>query len=405
MKEFIKVHWVTAFIVAIRTMWFFFGIYDIYQHPERFSHHQTILLTAGMVWLAVFWYTAAFVLPLVAFLRKGNPQVLTLLLEFAISGSLFLFLSQDWAAGMAFYNFPVFIIGYLSGIRSALVSAPVSILLLPIASGLLWNHSLAVIADRWVDLLFVFAIGFCFNKLLMTLLKSKEMMGIIQQQNQTLELKAKQIEKLTLSEERNRLSRELHDTVGHTFTAVITAMDAVHYLMDDSPEEAKKNLYELRQLTRHGLDEIRKHIHQIAPDEEEQSLSDTLRQISNQFAEHTSVRVSFVTEGEERRLSESIRITLIRMLQEAFTNAVRHGHASEIQVRLRFGGEEVALRVEDNGVGMETLAKGFGMNAMTERLTNLHGDLYITSSPHQGTAVEGKIPIRPVGPIESHFRL
>lgn len=377
-------------------MWFLLGVYDVHQHPERFAENLNLLFLTGMISLEVLWYTAAFAIPLLAFLRKGSSHRLPLLLELSFSGSLFIFLSQDWGTGTDFYNFPVFIIGYLSVSRTAFWSAPVTVLALPCLSGLIWGHPPAVIADQLLDLLIIFAIGFSFCKLLTTLRRIKDMMSVIQQQNQTLEINAKQIEKLTLAEERNRLSRELHDTVGHTFIAVITGMDAVQYLMKASPAEAEKHLTELRRLTRQGLDEIRQHIHQLAPELGDQPFAGTLNQVIEQFAEHTSVKVNFEVEGMEFRLSENVRITLIRFLQEALTNAVRHGHASDIRVQLRYNEEVIRLRVTDNGIGVKKLVKGFGIKAMTERLANINGQLSFQSSPQTGTIIESMVHVHQV---------
>lgn len=396
MIEQLKVNWVQTFIIGIRVMWFLLGVYDIHQHPERFAEHPNLMFFTGLISLAVLWYTTAFAIPLLAFLRKGSFNGLSLFLELSISGSLFLFLSQDWDTGTDFYNFPVFIIGYLSVSRIAFCTAPVSVLALPYLSGLIWGHPSDIIADQLLDLLIVFAIGFSFSKLLTTLQRIKEMMGMIQQQNQTLEINAKQIERLTLAEERNRLSRELHDTVGHTFIAVITGMDAVQYLMKVSPDEADKHLTELRDLTRQGLDEIRQQIHQMAPDQNDQPLARTLKQISSQFAEYTSVKVHFEVEGDETRLSENIRITLIRFLQEALTNAVRHGRASDIRVLLHYNETVIKLRVTDNGIGVESLVKGFGIKAMTERLANINGQLCFQSSPQVGTMIESTIQVHQI---------
>ncbi|WP_309119578.1 sensor histidine kinase [Paenibacillus sp.] len=393
MIERIKSLGAQSFVIGIRTVWFIYGVYDIQQHPERFLAQHDVFFAVGVVWIAVLWYTIAYAAPLIAFLLKGGPHPLPLSLELICGGSLFLFLSQDWAGGMAFYNFPVFIVGFLSVGRTPFWTAPLTVAALPLLSGAVWGHAYAVIADRMIDLAVVFAIGFSFCKLLLTLRRIRDMMSVIQLQNQTLELNAKQIERLTIAEERNRLSRELHDTVGHTFTAVIAGMDAVRCLIDVSPTEAKNNLAELRRFASKGLDDVRSQIHQLAPEELKQPLGLTLRQISGQFAEHTSVNIRFDAQGREVPLSEPVRVTLIRLLQEAMTNAVRHGRASEVGVALHFLEGEVVLKVEDNGVGAKKLVKGFGINSMTERLASVNGTLSIESSPRRGTVIEGKIAI------------
>jgi signal transduction histidine kinase len=219
------------------------------------------------------------------------------------------------------------------------------------------------------------------------------MYEIIQEQNQTLELYSKQIEKLTLAEERNRLSRDLHDTVGHTFTTTIMGMDAVLYLIDLSPEEAKKSLRELLHVTRNGLDEVRRHIHQIAPEKDELPLSASLSQIGHEFALHTGTSVELAVSGAEYPVSEQVRWTFIRCLQESLTNAKKHGSASRVQVDLLFGEDAVKLRIANNGRVADKLVKGFGLQAMTDRLANLHGTLEVESDERRGMAVVCTVPV------------
>ena len=220
----------------------------------------------------------------------------------------------------------------------------------------------------------------------------KQLLDVIQTQNQTLELNAKQIQKLTLVEERNRLSRELHDTVGHTFTSTIMGMDAVYYLIDVSPEEAKKNLLELRQMTHKGLDEVRNHIHHIAPDQDERPLYHNIEQISQDFAQHTGTRIQVHTNEDKLVVAETIQLTFMRCLQEALTNSVRHGMASNIDVHLIADDQLLTLKIIDDGQGTDALEAGFGLNGMLQRLKNLNGTLDVKSTKGTGTAVVCCVP-------------
>lgn len=92
-------------------------------------------------------------------------------------------------------------------------------------------------------------------------------------------------------------------------------------------------------------------------------------------------------------MSEMVYSTFIRCLQEALTNAKRHGNATAIRVTLTFGREQLTLEIQDNGRGDENLTKGFDLQAMTNRLTNVNGRLQMTSSADKGTVILCSVPV------------
>ncbi|MNI54363.1 Sensor histidine kinase DesK [compost metagenome] len=171
-------------------------------------------------------------------------------------------------------------------------------------------------------------------------------------------------------------------------------MDAVYYLIDAAPQEAKNNLRELLHVTRNGLNEVRRHIHQIAPDHEERSLTLALSQVAGEFAIHTGTEVVVHTEGTEYFVSENVRLTMIRCLQESMTNAKKHGMASTVSIELTYTVQSVQIKIVDNGKGAGKLVEGFGLKAMSERVANLNGKLYVHSHADNGTEIICTIPTK-----------
>jgi len=347
-------------------------------------------------WLGTLGYALSCSVPFLLYCRKNTPRYAPALTDLLLTGGLFLILSLagEFNDVMTFLQVPSLTFGYFSqgrhGIWAALALSVYPFLL----TGSIPDMPLESLLDGMLNLLLLFVIGYCFQKLVSALLQIRSMYRTIQEQNQTLENYAKQIEKMTLLEERNRLSRELHDTVGHSFTTAITGMDAVYYLIDASPQEAKSSLRELLQFTRNGLDEVRKQIHQIAPDKEEQSLTAALEHMGNEFSIHSGTKVMLEVVGAEYPVSEQIRTALIRCMQESLTNAKKHGQASIVEVRLEYEEQFVRMQVADNGTGINgDLAKGFGLQAMTDRLDNLNGSLRIEPGLITGTVVACQIPI------------
>ena len=189
------------------------------------------------------------------------------------------------------------------------------------------------------------------------------------------------------------MARDLHDTLGHSFISYIVGLDAVLYLMDSNPSEAKKKIEQLRDYASVNLDQIRETIHEIGT-ETDILLTSNFSAIIDEFSEYTNTKVSFELVGEEYVLQHSIRMALLRCLQEGLTNAKRHGNATNIAIILSFFDHEAKLIIKDNGVGTDQVEYGFGLTSMKERLNTLHGELQVSSIKNQGTRVTCQIPFR-----------
>ena len=222
---------------------------------------------------------------------------------------------------------------------------------------------------------------------------------LVQEQNRVLEQYSSQVEKLTVAEERNRMSRELHDTVGHTFTTVIMGMDAVSYLLEINPAVAREKLDVLRQVARNGLEEVRRNIHQMAPPEEEGSFAGQLEQMAKDFGVNTGTEILLTTSGEGYELPRQAQLTMIRCLQEALTNSKRHGQASSIRIHADYAPSRYTLTISDDGSGSGDVQPGFGLSAMEDRLSALQGRLQVLPSAQKGITVVCSIPVlRSPGP-------
>ncbi|WP_161568247.1 sensor histidine kinase [Anaerobacillus alkaliphilus] len=239
---------------------------------------------------------------------------------------------------------------------------------------------------------FFFGIGIAVAKMLEAEQKAQQLLEENQRQNQLLEAYAKQIEKVTLLEERNRLARDLHDTIGHTFTSVIMGLDAVSYLVKTSPDKAQEHVDGLSNVMRRSLGEVRTYIHQISPYEGREDLSSQLQKIASEFTLLTKTKVDFKLPIKEVHITSLGTTTLIRCLQEALTNAVRHGRASEICIELGEEDSWVMLAIKDNGIGIKDTPFGFGLTGMRERLESLQGELNVKTNEFGGTSVTCFLP-------------
>jgi signal transduction histidine kinase len=341
-------------------------------------------------WFLFLWFICIYFVPYL-FYRPGFIQLTYYLIaELLLTGSMFIYLMNQFHI-IDVYEFlllPFITIAYACQVRQLLWIGPVvSFIVFMIGS---WAGHLFTdenFIGIFINTFLFYGIGFCLGRITVVNNKKKELIKSIQEKNMILEQYSKRIEELTIMEERNRVSQDLHDTVGHIFTSVITSLDALPFLLKANEEEAENSIKEISNLARKGLDDVRNTIHQLSPIEDQKSLSQSLYRIVDEFRKHTGTIVDFQLEGFEREIGQRIKYTLVRCLQEGLTNAKRHGQATRVFVELSYKGEALLLQIKDNGVGSDSLQLGFGLQTMKDRITSLNGSLSIKSEINEGTEI------------------
>lgn len=203
-----------------------------------------------------------------------------------------------------------------------------------------------------------------------------------------------------LSEERNRIARELHDSVAQILTSIGLNLEwCRQQLAEDSP------LYEkilcLKQLARNGIYEIRNTIYELsAINISELGLAPALVGISQEFQRITGIEADLTVVGEVRRLPLNGETALYRVAQEALYNVFKHAQATHVDLKLEFTSHELLLTITDNGIGIpeEAIKQSregttFGLKNMWERIEKLKGKLQITDLNGSGTRVTAIIPM------------
>lgn len=201
-------------------------------------------------------------------------------------------------------------------------------------------------------------------------------------------------------EERGRLAREIHDTLAQGFVGISSQLDAVALTLDGHVELARKHLDLARKMVRHSLTEARRSVMDLrASALEGHDLPSALSEAAHQWTAGSPVQVRVDVEGENRPLPEETEQHLLRIAQEAVTNAVKHARASEVNIHLEMANRQLRLRVADNGRGFEQdeafseVGGHFGLLGMRERAERLGGELRLHSEPGQGTEVAVTVPL------------
>ena len=225
--------------------------------------------------------------------------------------------------------------------------------------------------------------------------------GLAQQATLALQLTrlAEQARKAAITEERNRMAREIHDTLAQGFTGILIQLQAARQVLNGSNSDAARHLESAMALARVGLTEARRSVQGLRPQLlRDGNITTALEQLVRHLGSDSVVRINFLSNGDAQRLmSPDIESNLLRISQEAITNAMKHSGASQINVRLSGGPEAVQLAIEDNGHGFDphvsTLSRGFGLISMQERADRIGGDLTILTKPGAGTKIHLLLPI------------
>jgi signal transduction histidine kinase len=185
---------------------------------------------------------------------------------------------------------------------------------------------------------------------------------------------SKQRERLVLIEERNRMAREIHDTLAHSLTSIIVGMEAARKLLDKDIGRARTELEKSQEQARRGLDDVRRSVKALRPRAlAEQGFSDALKGLSREYGEQgvlVDVRIE-----DQLEVPKNYELPLFRVIQECLTNSIRHGNASRVFVTLTGGGDTLSLEVRDDGQGCKEFTEGGGMHGIRERLEALGGQV------------------------------
>ncbi|AZR74427.1 histidine kinase [Anoxybacter fermentans] len=208
---------------------------------------------------------------------------------------------------------------------------------------------------------------------------------------------------LAQEEERKRVAREIHDGPAQSIANVVFRTEYVETLLEKDIEMAKAELKELKAQVRDTLQDIRKIIFDLRPMTlDDLGLIPTLRRFIDKFFEKTNIRVELLVIGTERRLDQSIEVTIFRIIQEALNNVYKHARANYALVKIEFQKSLINLVIQDRGVGfnldkvkeMTRERENYGLLSLEERAELIGGSLRILTAPGKGTTVLVKIPIR-----------
>jgi signal transduction histidine kinase len=201
-----------------------------------------------------------------------------------------------------------------------------------------------------------------------------------------------------VTRERNRIAREIHDTIAQALTGVVVQLRSADLAAaDGSLDEARQHLRHAVELARDGLGEARRSVRGLRQSAlDESDLCTAAARLLDRTTQQTSVEPVFVVKGEPRQLASDAEAGILRMIQEGLTNALRHADATRFGVELMFDRRAVRLTLRDDGRGFDPVKthEGFGLIGIKERVAALRGRLSIASAVGHGTTIVVVLPYR-----------
>ncbi len=196
-------------------------------------------------------------------------------------------------------------------------------------------------------------------------------------------------------EERQRLARDIHDTLAQSFTSIVMHLEAAEPQLAAAPNSAQRHVEQARQSARDGLTEARRLVWALRPAALDQaSLPEALERLARSWSVASGVAATATITGAPRPLPAEVEVTLLRVAQEALANVRKHARASAVTMTLSFMDDAILLDVQDDGVGFASRALphpsgegGFGLTGMRERVARLGGSLSVESAPGEGTTI------------------
>jgi len=226
--------------------------------------------------------------------------------------------------------------------------------------------------------------------------QSQLLLEELQRSHAQLQAYTTQAEAFAVAEERNRMAREMHDTLGHRLTVAAVQLEGAQRLIPKNPEKAEQMVGVVREQVVEGLNELRRTVAALrTPIQDELALDRSILRLAQQFEAATGTIVHLDLPATLPTLDDPIRHALFRTVQEGLTNIQRHAQARQAWISLGLGQDALTLCIADDGIGLpaDMTTGRYGLRGLSERAADLGGDFRFAPRPGGGTQIEMTLPI------------
>jgi signal transduction histidine kinase len=236
------------------------------------------------------------------------------------------------------------------------------------------------------------------HRALATSSERAKLIAELEKAKRALELAGQRDAELAVLRERERLARDLHDSLGHSLVTLTVQLEAAQRLLASDPARATASLAEMQKLTRSSMEDLRRSLDNLrAPGLGERSFAEAVRSLCDDTAKRSGLKVECDLPDGTDGLPPAVAEALWRVVQEGLTNIEKHAHARHVEVRLALPQKEIILRVSDDGAGLPGNAEDkpghYGLRGLRERIEGVGGIFVPSSNGGGGTHLEARVPV------------
>ncbi|GHO94703.1 hypothetical protein KSF_047510 [Reticulibacter mediterranei] len=274
------------------------------------------------------------------------------------------------------------------------------------------RHSFSFSTANEMEYLFVFTIGLVFVLLMARAVlterasraRAERLLAALESSHQQLKLYSEQAADLAATRERNRLARDIHDTLGHYLTVINVQLEKAQAFRKKKPEEADRAVGDARRMANEALQDVRRSVGALRQTEELFAFWPSMNALLDQFRSE-QYQLTLRVEGHEEGFSKQRLLTLYRVVQEGLTNIRKHAQAHTVQLDIYFDEQEAVLSLHDDGCGFDPTVQydGYGLQGIQERLEVIGGTLTIESERGSGNMPGKGTRLKVIAPKDSYI--
>lgn len=213
----------------------------------------------------------------------------------------------------------------------------------------------------------------------------------LQKSNSMLQDYSIKLKELTLSEERNRVAQELHDSMGHSLMGLAMHLDFAENIIENQPGRAKEIVVKCRKMVGESIRNLRETVYELKEEGGDNNLEKEIHALIEGFTVGGRVKININFEKNIERLGPFTKNAIYKTVQEGLTNGVKHGSATEFFIDLRINDNNVIIKVKDNGIGCSNIIQSTGLRGIEDRIEKLGGTVELSSE--NGFEILARIPI------------
>ena len=204
---------------------------------------------------------------------------------------------------------------------------------------------------------------------------------------------ALEIEEVTISKERTRVSQELHDSLGHSLMALAMHLEFAKIICTTKPQKVEEVLSQSEKIAKTSINDLRKAVTLLNSELEIKDFDASIKKLINNFYLLSNIKITFNKNKSIEDLNTSMKTSIYKTIQESITNSLKHGNATEINIKIKATSQNLELVITDNGIGCNNIIKSHGLNGIENRIISLGGTTYYFSHNDLGFGIRVSIPI------------